>query len=72
MDKGAFSIPAFCVWAGISRSKTYEEIGAGRLKAVKAGKRTLIPVPEGQRWLDSLEPAAIGPKEEPSTSGPQA
>ena len=72
MDKGAFSIPAFCDWAGIGRSMTYKEIGAGRLRAIKAGKRTLIPVPEAQRWLDNLEPAAIGPKEKPSTSRPQA
>ena len=72
MDKGVFSIIEFCEWAGIGRSKTYEEIGAGRLRAIKAGKRTLIPVPVAQHWLDSLEQAAIGPKEEPSTLSPQA
>jgi excisionase family DNA binding protein len=39
---------------GISRSKTYEEIAAGRLRPVKVGKRTLIPVTEAERWLASL------------------
>lgn len=72
MEKGALSIPKFCTWADVGRSKVYQEIGAGRLRAVKFGKRTLIPLPEAQRWLDSLEPAAIGPKEVSSTSNPQA
>ncbi len=62
MEKAAFAILEFCSWAGIGRSKVYSEIGAGRLKAVKAGKRTLIPVTEAQRWLESLEPAEIGDK----------
>ena len=72
MEKGVFSIFGFCDWAEIGKSKAYQEIGAGRLRAVKVGKRTLITVPEALRWRDNLEPAAIGPKEKPSTSGPEA
>ena len=72
MDKGVFSIIEFCEWAAVGRSKIYEEMGTGRLRAVKVGKRTLITVPEALRWRDNLEPAVIGPKEEPSTSVPQA
>jgi excisionase family DNA binding protein len=41
-------------WLGISRSKAYEEIAAGRLKAVKCGSRTLIPYASGEAWLASL------------------
>ncbi len=72
MDNGALTIPEFCDWARIGRSKTYEEIGAGRLEAVKVGKRTLIPVTAAHRWLESLEPAEIGPKEDRSTPEPEA
>jgi len=39
---------------GISRSKAYEEIAAGRLKAVKCGSRTLITCESGRAWLNSL------------------
>jgi len=39
---------------GISRSKAYEEIAAGRLRAVKCGSRTLIPYAAGEAWLDGL------------------
>lgn len=39
---------------GISRTKAYEEIAAGRLKAVKCGSRTLIPYASGEAWLNAL------------------
>ncbi len=39
---------------GISRSKAYEEIAAGRLKAVKCGSRTLITFAAGEAWLNAL------------------
>ena len=41
-------------WLGISRSKAYEEIAAGRLKAVKCGSKTLVPYASGRAWLDGL------------------
>jgi len=41
-------------WLGISRSKAYEEIAAGRLKAVKCGTRTLVTYASGEAWLNSL------------------
>ena len=41
-------------WLGISRSKAYEEIAAGRLKAVKCGTRTLVPYASGEAWLNNL------------------
>jgi excisionase family DNA binding protein len=41
---------------GISRTTAYEEIKAGRLKAVKCGARTLIPMSSALAWLDSLPP----------------
>jgi excisionase family DNA binding protein len=41
-------------WLGVSRSKIYEEIQAGRLRAVKCGSRTLIPYTAGEAWLEAL------------------
>ena len=38
---------------GISRTKAYQEIAAGRLRAVKCGSRTLIPYASGKAWLDA-------------------
>jgi excisionase family DNA binding protein len=49
--RAALSVDEFCQSVGIGRSKAYEEIGAGRLKAVKIGRRTLIPVVEIDLWL---------------------
>jgi excisionase family DNA binding protein len=43
---------------GISRSKAYEEVAAGRLKAVKCGTRTLIPYASGEAWLNNLPEVA--------------
>jgi len=39
---------------GIKRSSIYREIAAGRLLAVKAGKRTLLPMASLRAWLASL------------------
>lgn len=41
-------------WLGISRSKAYEEIAAGRLKAKKCGSKTIIPYASGEAWLNGL------------------
>ena len=50
--KLAYSIPEFCKIAGVGRTKAYEELAAGRLKAKKVGSRTLIT--NAAEWLDSL------------------
>ena len=50
----AFSIPEFCRRYGIGRTNAYQEIAAGRLRAVKAGRRTLITHEAAEAWLASL------------------
>jgi hypothetical protein len=55
------SITRWCDLTGMGRSATYEALGRGDLRAVKVGTRTLIDVPHGLRWLESLPPARIRP-----------
>lgn len=50
----AFAVRDFCQWANISRSSFYKEVNAGRLKPVKLGKKTLVPIVEAKRWLSAL------------------
>ena len=44
------TINEFVEGYGIGRTKTYEEINSGRLKAVKCGRRTLIPIESAEKW----------------------
>jgi hypothetical protein len=50
----AMSISAFCEIYDIGRTKAYEEINAGRLKARKAGRRTIITADDAEEWLGRL------------------
>lgn len=43
-----------CASLSISRTTLYEEIASGRLRAVKCGKRTLIPADGIKAWLAGL------------------
>jgi hypothetical protein len=55
----AMTVPDF----RIGRTKTYEEINAGRLKARKAGRRTIIAEEDAEEWLSNL-PALHGDLDE--------
>jgi len=48
------SVEDACRVAGLGRTKVYEAISNGRLKARKFGKRTLILRTELQQFLKSL------------------
>jgi hypothetical protein len=50
----AMSVQAFCARYDIGRTKAYEEINAGRLKARKAGRRTIITADDAEEWLSRL------------------
>jgi excisionase family DNA binding protein len=54
MHKRAFSISEFCSLYAVGRTKAYAEISSGRLRAVKAGRRTLIPEDSAEAWLAAL------------------
>jgi hypothetical protein len=51
------SVEAFAKWASIGRTKAWDEIRLGRLRAVKAGARTLVKFDDAQSWLASLQAA---------------
>jgi excisionase family DNA binding protein len=53
----ALRVREACASLSISRSKLYEEVAAGRLRALKAGSRTLIPTKSIDAWLSSLPEA---------------
>jgi excisionase family DNA binding protein len=53
-DRLADTIPQAAARLSISRTRIFEEIRAGRLKAVRAGGRTLIPREAQAEWLASL------------------
>jgi excisionase family DNA binding protein len=60
-SRRAFPISEFCRLYGIGRTKAYAEIAAGRLRALKVGRRTLIIYDAAEAWLASrpeLRPAA--------------
>ena len=48
------SIAAFCERYGPGRTKAYEEIRSGRLRARKMGKRTIITEDDAEDWLQRL------------------
>jgi hypothetical protein len=50
----AMSVQIFCVRFNIGRTKAYEEIKAGRLRARKAGRRTIITTDDADEWLSRL------------------
>lgn len=55
----AFDISGFSARYGIGRSKVYDEISSGRLRALKIGRRTVILETDAQSWLASLPAASI-------------
>ena len=52
--KAAFTIAEFGAAHGIGKSLIYEEIGAGRLRCRKVGRRTLILAGDAEAWRNAL------------------
>jgi excisionase family DNA binding protein len=58
IQREGLSISEACAMAGIGRTKVYEAIATGSLKARKCGKRTLILRDDLRQFLASLPSAA--------------
>lgn len=54
LQREGFSIGEACTVAGIGRTKIYEAISEGRLKARKFGKRTIVLRADLQAFLSNL------------------
>jgi excisionase family DNA binding protein len=54
VTKRAFSIEEFCRRFGVGRTKVYEELRRGRLRARKIGRRTIITEDDAEGWLRRL------------------
>lgn len=50
----AYPLPDFLKLAGLGRTKAYEEINAGRLRARKNGSRTIVLAADARAYLDNL------------------
>jgi hypothetical protein len=57
-DHSVFDLPSFCAWANIGRTRAFEEIRSGRLKARRIGKKSLIEIEDARAWLHSLPTSA--------------
>ena len=53
-ELGAMSVKEFCEKYGIGTTKFYEEVKAGRLRAVKCGTRTLVLNRDSIAWERTL------------------
>ena len=60
LERGALTIKEFCDWSGVSLTKAYEEINAGRLVMRKLGRRSIIRRIDAEQWLSDL-PVGKGP-----------
>lgn len=49
----AFTVDALRAATGLGRSKIYEQVRAGRLRAIKIGGRTMFRREDVERWLAS-------------------
>ena len=54
MNKQYLNIKEAIEFSGLSRTSIYNALRKGELAARKAGRRTLIPASELQRFLDNL------------------
>lgn len=50
-----YTVPQFCETFQTGKTRTYEEIKAGRLPIIKVGRKTLIRHEAAVRWLKERE-----------------
>lgn len=54
LNKMAMNIDDVIALSSIGRTKIYQEIREGRLKAIKCGRRTIFLKKDVESWLNSL------------------
>ena len=58
MERLYYTIPEFGYVHHLSRSTTYREIKAGRLRVIHVGRKVLVPVEAAQQWAKKLKDEA--------------
>lgn len=61
VEKNVLTIAEFGKIYGIGKTRTYEEINSGRLRAIKIGRRTFVTVEDAEAWLKAC-PAFVSKK----------
>ncbi|MBE9604271.1 helix-turn-helix domain-containing protein [Acetobacteraceae bacterium H6797] len=59
IEQRAYTVEAFCAAYGVGKTTTFAAMKEGKLQAVKAGRRLLIPRDSAEAWFASL-PSARG------------
>jgi excisionase family DNA binding protein len=52
IERLALSVPEALRAMGIGRTRFYDEVGAGRIRIVKSGRRTLVPVSSLREFME--------------------
>ena len=58
--KPAYTVNEFLAAFGVGRTRFYELVNSGAIKALKNGARTIVLGADAQTWLDTLP--AVEPK----------
>jgi len=66
-ELGAMTVKEFCEKYRIGTTKFYEEVKAGRLRAVKSGTRTLVLNRDSRAWEDGLPAINFAHRAHPNT-----
>ena len=61
-DRISCTIDEACAATGLGRTKLYEEIGAGRVRVTKVGKRTLVWIDSLRSMIEAHAPRALAPR----------
>lgn len=59
MKSELLTISEFCKLANCGATYTYQLIGKGNLRALKVGRKTLIPRDSVNEWIGSLQPYPV-------------